>query len=82
MGGGRGEFSSRRKFFSLSNSLHEYFLGLIGVHEFFSFNFPNWKSTVYSDCFFFFYKTAYKCKYVGHKNAGIPLMDLPQKLQM
>ena len=39
MGGG-GDFSSRRIFFSLSNSLyefffrpqHEYFLGLIGVH--------------------------------------------------
>ena len=47
MGGG-AEFSSRRNFFSLSNSLyefffrplHEYFLGLIGVQEFFSFNFP------------------------------------------
>ena len=45
-GGGVGEkFSSRRNFFSLSNSLyqffleHEYFLGLIGMHEFFSFNF-------------------------------------------
>ena len=45
---GGGEFSSRRNFFSLSNSLHEFFLGhsmniflgLIGVHEFFSFNFP------------------------------------------
>ena len=44
---GGGEFSGRRNFFSLSNSLnefffrplHEYFLGLIGVHEFFSFNF-------------------------------------------
>ena len=43
-----GEFSSRRNFFSLSNSLYEFFLGhsmniflgLIGVHEFFSFNFP------------------------------------------
>ena len=41
--GGRGEFSSRRNLFSLSNSLyelffmpkHEYFFGLIGVHEFF-----------------------------------------------
>ena len=40
---------SRRNFFSLSNSLyefflrpwHEYFLGLIGVHEFFSCNFPS-----------------------------------------
>ena len=46
--GGGGEFSSRRNFFWLSNSLHELFLGrriniflgLIGVHEFFSFNFP------------------------------------------
>ena len=45
---GGGEFSSRRNFFSLSNSLYEffwgpqneYFLGLIGVHEFFSFKFP------------------------------------------
>ena len=46
MGGGEeegGEFSSRRNFFSLSNSLYEFFLGhsmniflaLIGVHEFF-----------------------------------------------
>ena len=26
-GGGGGEFSSRRNFFSLSNSLHEFFLG-------------------------------------------------------
>ena len=42
-GGGGGEFSSRRNFFSLSNSLyefffrplHEYLLGLIGVHDFF-----------------------------------------------
>ena len=42
-----GEFLSRGNFFSLSNSFmnfsfrpqHEYFLGLIGVHEFFSFNF-------------------------------------------
>ena len=41
--GGGGEFSSRRNFFSLSNSLyefffrllHEYLLGLIGVHDFF-----------------------------------------------
>ena len=32
MGGG-GEFSSRRNFFSLSNSLYKFFL--IGVHEFF-----------------------------------------------
>ena len=46
MGGG-GEFSSRRNVFSLSNSLYEFFLGrgmnilgLIGVNEFFSFNFP------------------------------------------
>ena len=45
---GGGEFLSRRNFLSLSNSLYEiffrpqleYFLGLIGVHEFFSFNFP------------------------------------------
>ena len=43
-----GEFSSRRNFLSLSNSLYELvlghsmniFLGLIGVQEFFSFNFP------------------------------------------
>ena len=42
MGGG-GEFSSRRNFFSSSNSLYEFFLGysvniflgLIGVQEFF-----------------------------------------------
>ena len=42
-GGGGGEFSSGRNLFLLSNSLyefffrplHEYFLGLIGVHEFF-----------------------------------------------
>ena len=42
-GGGGGEFSSRRNFFLLSNSLYEFFLGhsmniflgLIGVHEFF-----------------------------------------------
>ena len=47
MGGGEGEFSSRRNFFSLSNSLYEFFLGhsmnvlgLSGVQEFFSFNFP------------------------------------------
>ena len=47
MGGGGGEFSSCSNFFSLSNSLydffwpwHEYFLGLIGVHDFFSFNCP------------------------------------------
>ena len=47
MGGG-GEFSSRRNFFSSSNSLYEFFLsysmniflGLIGVQEFFPFNFP------------------------------------------
>ena len=46
-GGGWGIFVPR-KFFSLSNSFinfsfrpqHEYFLGLIGVHKFFSFNFP------------------------------------------
>ena len=45
---GGGEFSSSRNFFSLSNSLyefffspkHENFLGIIGVHEFFSFHFP------------------------------------------
>ena len=43
MGGRGGKFSSHRNFFSLSNSLYEfffrpqneYFLGLIGVHEFF-----------------------------------------------
>ena len=48
MGGGGWEFSSRRNFFSLSNSLNEIFLdrsmniflGSIGVHEYFSFNFP------------------------------------------
>ena len=46
MGGERGIFEPQ-EFFSLSNSLHdffrpwhEYFLGLIGVQEFFSFNFP------------------------------------------
>ena len=47
MGGG-GEFLSRRNFFSSSDSLYEFFLGhsmniflgLIGVQEFFSFNFP------------------------------------------
>ena len=41
--GGGGEFSSRRNFFSLSNSLYEFFLGhskniflgLIGEQEFF-----------------------------------------------
>ena len=46
-GGGWGIFEAR-EFFSLSNSFmnfslrpkHEYFLGLIGVHEFFFFNFP------------------------------------------
>ena len=38
-GGGEGEFSSCRNYFSLSNSLCEYFLGLIGVQEFFAFNF-------------------------------------------
>ena len=46
--GGGEEFESRGKFFSLSNSLYEVFLGhsmniflgLIGVQEFFSFNFP------------------------------------------
>ena len=44
---GGGGFLSRRNFFSLSNSLyeffrpqHEYFLGLIGVHEFFHLIFP------------------------------------------
>ena len=48
LGGGGGEFSSRRDFFSLSNSLYDFILGhsmkfslgLIGVHEFFSFKFP------------------------------------------
>ena len=48
MGGGGGGILSHRIFFLLSNSLyefffrpwHEYFLDLIGVHEFFSFNFP------------------------------------------
>ena len=48
MGGGGGGIFVPRKFFSLSNSFinfsfrpqHEYFLGLIGVHKFFSFNFP------------------------------------------
>ena len=40
MVGGEGEFSSRRNFFSLSYSLYEYYSGLIGVQEFFSFNFP------------------------------------------
>ena len=50
-GGGGGEggaFSSGGNFFSLSNSLYEFFLGhgmniflgLIGAQEFFSFNFP------------------------------------------
>ena len=49
-GGGvlaEGEFSSRKNFFFVIKFLvflffrptHEYFLGLIGVHEFFSFNF-------------------------------------------
>ena len=45
--GGRGEFSSRRNFFRYQipcmiffRLWHEYFLGLIGVQEFFSFNFP------------------------------------------
>ena len=46
--GSEGKFSSRRNFFSFSNSLyefffrpqHKYFLGLIGLQEFFSFNFP------------------------------------------
>ena len=46
--GGEGDFRAAGIFFSLSNSLHEFFLGhsmnifsgLIGVHEFFSFNFP------------------------------------------
>ena len=46
MGGG-GDFRAAGLFFSLSNSLyefffkpqHKYFLGLIGVHEFFSLNF-------------------------------------------
>ena len=49
MGGGvGGEFSSRRNFFFVIKFLvwnffrlkHKYFLGLIGVHEFFSFHFP------------------------------------------
>ena len=41
MGGGwGGELSSRRNFSSLSNYVYEFFLGLIGVQEFFSFNFP------------------------------------------
>ena len=43
VGGGGGEFASRKKFFLLSNSLSEYFLGhsmkiflgLIGVYELF-----------------------------------------------
>ena len=47
-GGGGGGIFVPRKFFSLSNSFmnfsfrpqHEYFFGLIGVHKFFSFNFP------------------------------------------
>ena len=34
---GGGEYLSGRNFFSLSNSLYEYFLELIGVHEFFFF---------------------------------------------
>ena len=45
---GGGGFSSRRNLFSLSNSLYEFFLGhsrniflgLTGVQDFFSFNFP------------------------------------------
>ena len=45
---GGGEFSSRRNFFCYQipcmkfffRPWHEYFLGLIGLHEFFSFNFP------------------------------------------
>ena len=43
MGGGGGGGNFRPPgifFFSLSNSLYECFLGLNGVHEFFSFNFP------------------------------------------
>ena len=32
---GGGGFPSRKNFFPLSNSLYEYFLGLIGVHELF-----------------------------------------------
>ena len=47
-GEGEGDFRAAGIFFSLSNSLHEFFLGhsmniflgLIGAHEFFSFNFP------------------------------------------
>ena len=38
-GGGLGTFEPQ-EFFSLSSSLGEFLLGLIGVHEFFSFNFP------------------------------------------
>ena len=45
---GGGECSSRRNFFFVIKYLdliffrpyHEYFLGFIGVQEFFSFNFP------------------------------------------
>ena len=51
--GGEGNFRAAGTFFSLSNSLYEffrplyeYFLGLIGVQEFFSFNFP------LRECFF------------------------------
>ena len=47
-GGGGGIFQPQEFFFWLSNFLYEFFLGqsmniflgLIGVHEFFSFNFP------------------------------------------
>ena len=47
-GGGGGEFSSRRNFFSLSNSLYEFILGhsmnifqdKLACKNFFSFNFP------------------------------------------
>ena len=35
MGGGRWGIFEPQEFFSLSNSLYEYFLGLIGVHDFF-----------------------------------------------
>ena len=37
-----GEFSSRMKFplYEFFRPLREYFLALLGVHEYFSFNFP------------------------------------------
>ena len=38
-GGGWGIFESQ-EFFFVIKFLYEFFLGLIGVHEFFSFNFP------------------------------------------